>query len=195
MVVICSSAAVKQAPRPAEKTDTRASEARAKRESLAWEMGEAPDGGGGSAHISDVCDDDDPDASTSEFSESTPPENDSVPIEEDGTITAQERVATFLGIDEEWARTCIEAEAKRRKTDERASAATSEGARSAAGSPGVLRPDADEEAKEVDHTASTTELENLLDLHDADLPVAWPRGLDPRVARIILRNRLATPDG
>ena len=43
--------------------------------------------------------------------------------------------------------------------------------------------------------ASTIELEDLLDLHDAGLPVAWPRGLDPRVARTILRNRRAIPDG
>ena len=35
----------------------------------------------------------------------------------------------------------------------------------------------------------TAELQDLLELSEAGLGVAWPRGLDQRIARIILRQR------
>ena len=87
--------------------------------------------------------------------------------------TAEALVATFLGIDEEWALSCIESQVKRRRLDEEASASSP----TAEPITSVQRPDVDTEGLRV-----------LLELCDEGFAVSWPSGFDQISARSYLGN-------
>ena len=91
-----------------------------------------------------------------------------------GTI---QEVAEHLGISDNWARACIEAQMKRRRLDDDANARGSTEYSEDAVHSATLRSEVDKEA-----------LRGLLDLHNAGMAVVWPRGFDQITARAYLQE-------